>query len=175
MKLIVTKHAQQRRPHYKIISIDELKELMMKLIDHFDIENMKDEVYKIYKNEFAAVIKKEKNNFVLITVRFYQNLDKYLSNNQLKIHHSHQAFQSNENSVIVRRYNFKGKPVKCGYVVPIYGSNDKLLVLKSGLKKKFGLEFSGAGERFNDNEEIKHLVSYNEKDGYYWLNPFERN
>jgi hypothetical protein len=163
----------QRRPHHKITPKEELIDFLHKLDKKIDFNTLKNnEVSKITKGGFCAIIDKKNDKYVLITIRGYRNID--LDTIKLYVVDSHTAVNGSFGTLVLRK-NFKGKMVKCGYVGDIYGSdNEKLLCLSPKLKKKYiGLEFNRAGIKFVMNEEVENLITFDKQKGLYILNEFE--
>ena len=173
-KYIITKHAMQRRPHHKITPKQELIDFLVKLNHKVDFDTLADnKVSKITRKGFCAIIEKRKNKYTLITIRGYKKVD--LDNIDLYITGSNTSLGGDKIGIVVCRYNFMGRLVKCGRVGNIYGTdNEKLLVLSPRLKKKYiDLEYNRAGIKFFEDKEVANLVSFDKKKGFYLLNPFE--
>ena len=172
-KYIITKHAQQRRQHHEITPKQTIIDFLNKLDKKIDFNTLKqNEISKITRKQFCVIIKREKDKFVIITIRGFKNID--LNTIQLYVVDGNTNVNNNIGTIVLRK-NFKGKMVKCGRVGDIYGTdNEKLLVLSPGLKKKYiGLEFNRAGIKFFEDEEVKDLISFDSQQGLYILNEFE--
>jgi len=169
MFYIITNHATQRRPHYEKISRELLTEKIKILDSKFNFEKLDDGKYKMYYKNFCAIISKEKNKLILITIRGIDRVDTHL--NKIKMCLANRAF--NNGGSIVRRTNYKGKLVKCGYIIDIYGTDRKFLKLHRNLHKKLKIrKVSNEGLEFTNLSEIEDLIYL--KNGEYFLVDAER-
>ena len=85
MNIIITKHSRQRRKYQKIID-EELLIAFIKQIDElFFISHKENDIYKVgYRNKIA-IIKKNNNALVLITIRGFEKDNFRIDGLELKL------------------------------------------------------------------------------------------
>ena len=177
MKIILTKHCLQRREHYQVedprVVENAFKECLLYKA-HSDLDDGK---YKLYHNYFCCVFMKKSDKYTIITIRGHKKLLDKNDIEKVKLKPANSAFKST-GGFIIRRYNYLGNVVKCGYIIDIAGADKRLLVLNRGLHKKYNMSDATwvpkVGLKFNTDDEIHDLVTFNDSEQCYYLNKFDR-
>ncbi len=180
MKIILTKHCLQRREHYQVedprVVENAFKECLLDKTSMYYCD-LDDGKYKLYHNYFCCVFTKKSDKYTIITIRGHKKLLDKNDIQKVKLKLANSAFKST-GGFIIRRYNYIGNVVKCGYIINIVGTEQRLLVLNKNLHKKYNM--SGAtwvpkvGLKFSTDDEIMDLVTFNESEKCYYLNKFDR-
>ncbi len=85
MKIIITQHSMQRRKHHKIIDKEILIDFVKQIDKVFFISEKQNATYKVgYRNKIA-IINKNDNSLVLITVRGFEKENFKIDNLDLKL------------------------------------------------------------------------------------------
>lgn len=85
MKIIITPHSMQRRNHHKITDKEILIDFVIQIDKVFFISEKQNAIYKVgYRNKIA-IIKKNDNSLVLITVRGFEKENFKIDNLDLKL------------------------------------------------------------------------------------------
>ena len=177
MKIHLTKHSLQRRDHYDKEDPEVIKLVFTELLKDKELEDGK---YKMHFRYFCCIFKKNKELYTVITIRGHRKL---LEKNHLdkpKIRLANSAFYSTGGTggFIIRRKNFLGNIVKCGYIIDIAGTYMRLLKLNNGVLKKYDLSgikyIPKIGLKFKDDSEISEIVTFNQKEQCWYLNDFNR-
>lgn len=85
MNIIITKHSRQRRKHQKIIDKELLIAFVKQIDELFFISDKENNIYKIgYRNKIA-IIKKNNNVLVLITIRGFEKDNFRIDGLELKL------------------------------------------------------------------------------------------
>ena len=72
MNIVITKHSRQRRKHQKIIDKELLIAFIKQIDELFFISCKENNLYKVgYRNKIA-IIRKNNNDLILITVRGFE-------------------------------------------------------------------------------------------------------
>ena len=74
-KIIISKHAIQRREHYNPIDKDILINLVKQIDDKFAISKKENNKYKIGYQNTIAIIEKKDDSLILITSYFFDKYD----------------------------------------------------------------------------------------------------
>ena len=191
IKIIISKHAIQRREHYTPIEKDILINLVKQIDDKFAISKKENNIYKIGHKNTIAIIKKTNDALILITAYFFDRYDYKIDNINLKI----SIAVSKEDRKLTRdmnrgmihkiyRINFLNKKVECGVICATVNSkNSKDKIQKENFKYKLILDWKVFLKfqdipmnhfhiYFNDFEEILNLVHL--KNEEFILNDFKR-
>ena len=165
MNIIVTKHAQQRRPEYDIIPKQDIIDIMEYFVNFFNITLFtKNGSYKIHAKNICLVFNKEKDDLTVITMRGIKHLNDINTDIKFKLN----AQDNNPKFIYVQRINFKGLTKKCGKLIK--WANCWELQIKKKTLDKFILP------RYNlktDNPEDNVLL-YKDKFGRFFLKDFPR-
>ena len=190
-KIIISKHAIQRREHYAPIDKDILIDLVKQIDDKFEISEKENNKYKIGFRNIVAIIKKTDDTLVLITAYCFEKYDYKIDNIKLKVSIAVSKEDRKLNRDINRgaihkifRTNFLNKRVECGVICAVKNSkNSKDIKQKENFKYKLILDWKLFLKYqdipmkhyhlyFNDFEEILNIVHLeNEK---FILNKFKR-
>ena len=190
-KIIISKHAIQRREHQNPIDKDILINLVKQINDKFAISKKENNKYKIgYKNT-VAIIKKTDDALILITAYCFEKYDFKIDNINLKVSIAISKEDRKLNRDINRgmihkiyRTNFLNKKVECGVICSTVNSkNARDKIQKENFKYKLILDwklflkFQNIPMKhyhmyFNDFEEILNIV-YLENEEFIF-NDFKR-
>ena len=190
-KIIISKHAIQRREHQNPINKDILINLVKQIDDKFGISKKENNKYKIGFRNIVAIIKKTDDTLVLITAYCFEKYDYKIDNIKLKVSIAVSKEDRKLNRDINRgaihkifRTNFLNKRVECGVICAVKNSkNSKDIKQKENFKYKLILDWKLFLKYqdipmkhyhlyFNDFEEILNIVHLeNEK---FILNKFKR-
>ena len=190
-KIIISKHAIQRREHQNPIDKDILINLVKQIDDKFAISKKENNKYKIgYKNT-VAIIKKTDDALILITAYCFEKYDFKIDNINLKVSIAISKEDRKLNRDINRgmihkiyRTNFLNKKVECGVICSTVNSKnarDKMqkenFKYKLILDWKLFLKFKDIPIKhyhlyFNDFEEILNIVHLENEE--FILNDFKR-
>lgn len=177
MIIKLTKHCLQRREHYEKEDPELIKSVFIECLKDIDLQSLEDIKYKLFHNYFCCIFKKKDDVYTIITIRGHNKL---LHKNDLlkvKIKPANAAFKIT-GGFIIRRINYLGNAVKCGYIIDIVGTEQKLLRLYSNLKDKYNMSDAQRvprlGLKFTLDSEIKDLVKFNDSEQCYYLNRFDR-
>ena len=130
-KIIISKHAIQRREHQNPIDKNILINLVKQIDDKFAISKKENNKYKVgYKNT-VAIIKKTDDALILITAYFFHKYDYKIDNINLKISVAVSKEDRKLNRDINRgmihkiyRTNFLNKKVECGVICVVKNSKN---------------------------------------------------
>ena len=190
-KIIISKHAIQRREHYSPINKDILINLVKQIDDKFAISKKENNKYKIgYKNTIA-IIEKRDDSLILITSYFFDKYDYKIDNINLKVSVAVSKEDRKLNRDINRgaihkifRTNFLNKKVECGVICATVNSkNSKDIKQKENFKYKLILDWKlflkyqnipmkHYHMYFNDFEEISNIARLENEE--FILNNFKR-
>ena len=177
MKIILTKHCLQRREHYKKEDPEIIKYVFIEVTKNIDLDSLGNNVYKINYRSFCCVFQKSKDTYIIITIRGHNKLIQDNNLDKPRLNLASQAFKST-GGFIIRRTNYLGNVVKCGYIIDIAGTDKRLLVLNRDLHKKYNMSDTTwvpkVGLKFNTDDEIHDLVTFNNSEQCYYLNKFDR-
>ena len=177
MIIKLTKHCLQRREHYEKEVPELIKYIFSEVTKNIDLESLEDKVHKINYRSFCCVFQKDKDTYVIITIRGHKRLIQDNNLDKPRLNLANPAFKST-GGFIIRRTNYLGNIVKCGYVVNIAGTEQRLLVLNRNLHKKYNMSEAPwvpkVGLKFTLDTEIKDLVTFNDSEQCYYLNAFDR-
>ena len=190
-KIIISKHAIQRREHYNPIDKDILINLVKQIDDRFAISKKENNKYKICYKNTIAIIEKRDDSLILITSYFFHKYDYKIDNINLKVSiavsKEDRKLNRDMNRGIIHkiyRINFLNKKVECGVIcatVNSKNSRDKiqkeLFKYKLILDWKLFLKYQDIPLKhyhlyFNDFEEILNVVHLENEE--FILNDFER-
>lgn len=191
IKIIISRHAIQRREHYTPIEKNILINLVKQIDDKFAIFKKENNKYKIAHKNTVAIIKKTDDSLILITAYFFDKYDYKIENINLKVSVAVSKEDKKLNRDINRgmihkiyRTNFLNKKVECGVIcatVNSKNSRDKIqkenfkykLILDWKLFLKFqNIPMNHYHMYFNDFEEILNVVHLENEE--FFLNNFER-
>jgi hypothetical protein len=191
IKIIISKHAIQRREHYTPIEKDILINLVKQIDDKFTISKKENNIYKIGHKNTIAIIKKTDNALILITAYFFDRYDYKIDNINLKdsiaVSKEDRKLNRDMNRGIIHkiyRTNFLHKKVECGVIcatVNSKSSRDKIqkdnFKYKLILDWKLFLKYQDIPLKhyhlyFNDFEEILNIVHFENEE--FILNDFKR-
>jgi hypothetical protein len=178
MKIILTKHCQQRREHYDKEDPEVIRNAFIECTKDIDLESLENNIYKLFHNYFCCIFRKNNaDKFTIITIRGHKKLLEKNAQHRVKLQLANAAFLST-GGFIIRRYNYLGKIVKCGYIIDIAGTDMRLLQLNSNLKDKYDMNsvksIPKTGLKFKEDHEIQELVTFNEFEKCWYLNSFDR-
>ena len=177
MKIILTKHCLQRREHYDIEDPEVIKNVFTEIVKDIDLESLGNNIYKLFHNYFCCIFKKKGDNYTIITIRGHKKLLNKNDMEKVKLKPANSAFKST-GEFIIRRTNYLGNVVKCGYIIDIAGTDKRLLVLNRDLHKKYNMSdatwIPKVGLKFDTDDEIHNLVTFNDSEQCYYLNKFNR-
>lgn len=190
-KIIISKHAIQRREHYTPIEKDILINLVKQIDDKFAISEKENNIYKIGHKNTIAIIKKTDDALILITAYFFDKYDYKIDNINLKVYIAVSKEDRKLNRDMNRgmihkiyRTNFLNKKVECGVICAVKKSKytkDKKqkdnfkykLILDWKLFLKFqDIPMNHYHLYFNDFEEILNIVHLENEE--FFLNNFNR-
>ena len=160
MKIILTNHSKQRRKHYAITPDGEIIPWIKYFDDIFDFNSREDAVYKVSYKQRVAIIKKENNKLIVITIRGFtdfQKRDSYI----LEIRN-----EDIINKHKIYRVNYLNEMVSCGFI------DGDTFTLKRNLEHKYQMPYFSRKQTVDD---LSKFVSFNEKEKKWFLNEFERN
>ena len=191
IKIIISKHAIQRREHYTPIDKNILINLVKQIDDKFAISKKENNIYKISHKNTIAIIKKTDDTLILITAYFFDRYDYKIDNINLKVSiavskEDRKLKRDMNRGMIYKIYrtNFLNKKVECGVIcatVNSKNSRDKIqkenfkykLILDWKLFLKFqNIPMNHYHMYFNDFEEILNVVHLENEE--FFLNNFER-
>lgn len=177
MIIKLTKHCLQRREHYEKEDPELIRNVFIEVTKNIDLESLEDKVHKINYRYFCCVFQKIDCTYVIITIRGHKKLIQDNNLDKPRLNLANPAFKST-GGFIIRRINYLGKIVKCGYVVNIAGTEQRLLCLNRNLHKKYNMSRAHRvpkiGLKFTLDTEIKDLVTFNDSEQCYYLNNFDR-
>ena len=84
-KIIISKHAIQRREHYNPIDKDILINLVKQIDDKFGISKKENNKYKIGTKNIVAIIKKIDDTLILVTAYCFEKYEYKIDNINLKV------------------------------------------------------------------------------------------
>ena len=189
IKIIISKHAIQRREHQNPIDKDILINLVKQIDDKFAISIKENNKYKIGCRNIVAIIKKTDDALILITAYCFEKYDFKIDNINLKVSVAVSKEDRKLNRDITRgmihkiyRTNFLNKKVECGVICAVKDSKhskDKKenYKYKLILDWKLFLKFQNIPMKhyhlyFNDFEEILNIVHLENEE--FMLNDFKR-
>jgi hypothetical protein len=190
-KIIISKHAIQRREHYNPINKDILINLVKQIDDKFAISKKENNKYKIAYQNTIAIIEKKDDSLILITSYFFHKYDYKIDNINLKVSIAVSKEDRKLNRDMNRgmihkifRTNFLNKKVECGVICTVKNSkNSKDIKEKENFKYKLILDWKLFLKYqdipmkhyhlyFNDFEEILNVVHLENEE--FILNDFKR-
>lgn len=190
-KIIISKHAIQRREHYSPIEKDVLINLVKQIDDKFAISKKENNIYKIGHKNTIAIIRKTDVALILITSYFFHKYDYKIDNINLKVSIAvskvDRKLNRDSNRGMIHkiyRTNFLNKKVECGVICAVKNSkNSKDIKQKENFKYKLILDWklflkfqnipmNHYHMYFNDFEEILNIVHL--KNEEFILNDFKR-
>ena len=191
IKIIISKHAIQRREHYTPIDKDILINLVKQIDDKFAISKTENNIYKIGHKNTIAIIKKTDDSLILITAYFFDKYDYKIDNINLKVSIAVSKEDRKLNRDMNRgmihkiyRINFLNKKVECGVICATVNSkNSRDKIQKENFKYKLILDWklflkfqdipmNHYHMYFNDFKEILNIVHLENEE--FFLNNFER-
>lgn len=191
IKIIISKHAIQRREHYTPIKKNILINLVKQIDDKFAISKKENNRYKISYKNTIAIIKKTDDALILITAYFFDKYNYEIDNINLEVSVAISKEDRRLNRDINRgiihkisRINFLNKKVECGVICATSNSkNSRDKIKKENFKYKLILDwklflkFQNIPMKhyhmyFNDFEEILNIVHLENEQ--FFLNDFER-
>jgi hypothetical protein len=191
IKIIISKHAIQRRKHYTPIEKSILINLVKQIDDKFAISKKENNIYKIGHKNTIAIIKKTDDSLILITAYFFDKYDYKIDNIKLKVSiavsKEDRKLKRDMNRGIIHkiyRTNFLNKKVECGVICSTANSkNTRNKIQKENFKYKLILDWklflkfqdismNHYHMYFNDFEEILNVVHLENEE--FFLNNFER-
>ncbi|RXJ84075.1 hypothetical protein [Arcobacter cloacae] len=191
IKIIISKHAIQRRKHYTPIEKSILINLVKQIDDKFAISKKENNIYKIGHKNTIAIIKKTDDSLTLVTAYFFDRYDYKIDNIKLKISiavsKEDRKLKRDMNRGIIHkiyRTNFLNKKVECGVICSTANSkNSRDKIQKENFKYKLILDWklflkfqdipmNHYHMYFNDFEEILNVVHLENEE--FFLNNFER-
>lgn len=190
-KIIISKHAIQRREHYTPIDKNILINLVKQIDDKFAISKKENNTYKIGHKNTIAIIKKTDDVLILITAYFFDKYDYKIDNINLKVSVAVSKEDRRLNRDINRgmiykifRTNFLNKKVECGVICVVKNSKNSrdkiqkdIFKYKMILDWKLFLKFQNIPMKhyhiyFNDFDEISSIVHLENEE--FILNDFKR-
>lgn len=190
-KIIISRHAIQRREHYTPIDKNILIDLVKQIDEKFAISKKENNKYKIGYRNTIAIIEKKDDSLILITSYFFDKYDYKIDNINLKVSVAVSKEDRKLNRDINRgmiykifRINFLNEKVECGIICAVkkskYAKDKKQkdnfkykLILDWKLFLKFqDIPMNHYHIYFNDFEEILNVVHF--ENGEFMLNNFER-
>ncbi|PRM95132.1 hypothetical protein CJ667_09255, partial [Aliarcobacter cryaerophilus] len=190
-KIIISRHAIQRRKHQKSIDKDILINLVKQIDDKFGISKKENNKYKIGFKNIVAIIKKTDDALIFITSYFFDKYKYKIDNINLKVSIAVSKEDRKLNRDINRgmihkifRIDFLNEKVECGIICAVKKSKytkDKKqrnnFKYKLILDWKLFLKFKDITMKryhmyFNDFAEILNIVHF--ENGEFMLNNFER-
>ena len=190
-KIIISKHAIQRREHYNPIDKDILINLVKQIDDKFAISKKENNKYKISYKNTVAIIKKTDDALILITAYFFDKYDFKIDNINFKVSVAVSKEDRKLNRDMNRgmihkiyRINFLNKKVECGVICAVKNSkNSKDKIQKEDFKYKLILDWKLFLKYqdipmkhyhlyFNDFEEISNIAHLENEE--FILNDFKR-
>jgi hypothetical protein len=190
-KIIISKHAIQRREHQNPIDKDILINLVKQIDDKFAISKKENNKYKIGFRNTVAIIKKIDDALILITAYFFDKYDYKIDDINLKVSIAVSKEDRKLNRDMNRgmihkiyRTNFLQKKVECGVICAVKNSkNSKDKIQKENFKYKLILDwklflkFQDIPMKhyhmyFNDFEEISNIARLENEE--LILNDFKR-
>lgn len=191
IKIIISKHAIQRREHQNPIDKDILINLVKQIDDRFNISQKENNKYKIGCRNIVAIIKKIDDALILVTAYGFDKYDFKIDDIKLKVSIAVSKEDRKLNRDINRgiihkiyRTNFINKKVECGVICAIKDSKhskDKKekenykykLILDWKLFLKFqNIPMNHCHMYFNDFGEISNIAHLEDEE--FILNKFER-
>lgn len=190
-KIIISRHAIQRREHYTPIDKNILIDLVKQIDEKFAISKKENNKYKIGYRNTIAIIEKKDDSLILITSYFFDKYDYKIDNINLKVSVAVSKEDRKLNRDINRgmiykifRINFLNEKVECGIICAVkkskYAKDKKQkdnfkykLILDWKLFLKFqDIPMNHYHIYFNDFEEILNVVHLEDEE--FFLNNFER-
>jgi hypothetical protein len=190
-KIIISKHAIQRRENHNPIDKDILINLVEQIDDKFAISIKENNKYKIGYRNTVAIIKKTDDALILVTAYGFEKYNFKIDEIKLKVSFSISKEDRKLNRDINRgmihkiyRINFLNKKVECGVICAVKNSkNSKDKKERTNYKYKLILDwklflkFQNIPMKhyhlyFNDFEEILNIVNLENEE--FILNKFER-
>ena len=149
IKIIISRHAIQRREHYTPIEKNILINLVKQIDDKFAIFKKENNKYKIAHKNTVAIIKKTDDSLILITAYFFDKYDYKIENINLKVSVAVSKEDRKLNRDINRgmihkiyRTNFLNKKVECGVICATVNSkNSRDKIQKENFKYKLILDW----------------------------------
>lgn len=191
IKIIISKHAIQRRENHTPIDKDILINLVEQIDDKFAISIKENNKYKIGYRNTVAIIKKTDDALILVTAYGFEKYDFKIDDIKLKVSVAVSKEDRKLNRDINRgiihkiyRINFLNKKVECGVICAVKNSkNSKDKKEKENYKYKLILDwklflkFQNIPMKhyhlyFNDFEEILNIVHLENEE--FILNDFKK-
>ena len=191
IKIIISKHAIQRREDYTPIEKNILTNLVKQIDDKFAISKKENNKYKIAHKNTVAIIKKTDDALILITAYFFDKYDYKIDNINLKVSIAVSKEDRKLNRDMNRgmihkiyRTNFLNKKVECGVICATTNSKNSrdkiqkdIFKYKMILDWKLFLKFQNIPMKhyhmyFNNFKEILNVVHLENEE--FFLNNFER-
>lgn len=113
MKIILTKHCKQRRPHHEIKKDDEIQKWIKYFIDRFNIEELNNSIYKIQSKQYFIIFRLDSKLDRIMTIITFVNLNDKIYNIKENINFKIKDI-SNKEKFRLHRINFLGITVHCG-------------------------------------------------------------
>lgn len=159
MNYILTKHSRQRRIHYDILEKEYLLNFLHLFSKVFDFNNLSEDIYKIYSGGDVAIVKKEKNNLILITFRGFKkekhnNIEWLKENLKIRI--------SNRNNKKIYISNNENKKQIC---IGFFENKniEKTIIFKQKFLERNNIKIPNRFI-FNNLEDIERIFNYKEED-----------
>lgn len=114
----------QRREHYDIEDPEVIKNVFTEIVKDIDLESLGINIYKLFHNYFCCIFRKKCDNYTIITIRGHKKLLNKNDIEKVKLKPANSAFKST-GGFIIRRTNYLGNVVKCGYIIDIAGKQIK--------------------------------------------------
>lgn len=188
-KIIISKHAIQRRENHNPVDKDILINLVEQIDNRFNISQKENDKYKIGYRNTVAIIKKTDDALILVTAYGFEKYDFKIDEIKLKVliavSKEDRKLNRDINRGIIHkiyRTNFLNKKVECGVICAVKDSKhskDKKenykykLILDWKLFLKFqNIPIKHYHLYFNDFEEISNIAHLENEE--FILNDFER-
>ena len=159
MKIILTNHSKQRREHYEITPDEKIIPWIEYFNSLFDFKSREDAIYKIYYRGKAAVIKKEKNKLIVITIRGF------LDFSERKLYKLEIRNEDKIKNNKIYRIDYLNKVVPCGFI------EETTFTLKGRLRYKYQMPNFSRKHTIN---ELNNFVTFDKEKKKWMLNDFER-
>lgn len=192
LKIIITKHAIQRREHQNPVDKNILINLVKQIDDKFNISEKENNKYKIGFRNTVAIIKKTDDALILVTAYGFEKYDYKIDDINLKVSvavskEDRKLNRDSNRGMIhkIYRTNFLNKRVECGVICAVKNSkNSKDIKQKDNFKYKLILDWKLFLKfqnipmmkhyhlYFNDFEEILNIVHLENEE--FILNDFKR-
>lgn len=188
MKIIITKHAIQRREHREPIDKAILVNLVKQLEKQFLLSTRENNKYKISHRNTVAIIQKTDVALILITAYCFEKYDYNIENIPLKISIAiDKANRFKHNGILhkIFRINFLNNKIQCGIIADVTQSENikdiqqkgnfkYKIVIDSRLFRKFkDIPMENSYLYFNDFKELSNIVHLENEE--FMLNIFQRN